>query len=359
MNSKKVFTLKYICEKINGNLFGDENYEITGIKSFEKAGKSDIVFAENNYVLNQALNLDIGAIITNEKVESNNNIIVVKNPKYAWTICIDLFYDEPQPDKVISSNSFIDESVKIGKNVYIGHFAVLEKNVVIEDDVQIYPNCFIGENTIVGQNTKLYPGVKLYYNTKIGKNCIIHSNTVVGADGFGFVPSKTGIKKIYQIGNVQVNDNVEIGACTTIDRATTGSTVIGSNVKIDDHVHIAHNCEIGDYTIITGQVGMAGSVKIGSNVTIAGQAAIAPHMTIGNNVTIGGKSGVVSDIPDGSIVSGFPAKDHNLEKKIMISLPRLPESIKKIRELFGSVKRISHRLESIEKYLNLKFRKDN
>jgi UDP-3-O-[3-hydroxymyristoyl] glucosamine N-acyltransferase len=356
---KKEFNLKQISDIIAGKIIGDSEYKITGVKNIYEAGKEDITFAENNYALKQALEQTPGAILYKEQIETENNIIIVENPKYAWTLCIDLFYNEPVPANEISKNAYIDSTAKIGKNVYIGHFSVIEKNAVIKDNAKIYPNCFIGENCIIGETTKLYPGVKLYYDTVLGNNCIIHSNTVIGADGFGFTPTKSGIKKIFQIGNVIIKDNVEIGANTTIDRATTSSTVIGSNVKIDDHVHIAHNCVIGDYTIMTGMVALAGSVKVGKNVTIAGQAAVGPHMTIGNNVTIGGKSGVVTDIPDGRIVSGFPAKEHNIEKRIMISLPRLPEMFKKIRLLFSSVKRISHRLENIEKYLNLKFRKDN
>lgn len=359
MNNKKVFNLAYISEVIKGKLYGDANFEVSGIKSYEKAGPDDITFSEKSLILKDIIEKPIGAVITNEKVETDKNIIVVENPKLAWTSCIDLFYNEPEPERTISPQSFVDKTAHIGNNVYIGHFTVIEKNAQIGDNVLIYPNCYIGANTVIAENTKLYPGVKLYYDTVIGKNCIIHSNTVIGADGFGFVPSPTGLKKIYQIGNVVVKDNVEIGANSTIDRATTASTVIGNNVKLDDHVHIAHNCEIGDYTVLAGTCALAGSVKVGKAVTMAGQTAVAPHINIGNNVTIGGKSGVISDIKDNTTVSGFPAKDHNLEKKIIISTYKLPEIIKKNRDLFSSVKRISHRLESIEKYLNLKFRKDN
>lgn len=356
MEEKRFFTLKDIGLKIEGKVIGDENYLISGVKDFATAGENDITFAETESILNKALKFNVGAIITNKQIDTDKNLILVNYPKLAFALCVELFANEPEPLIEISERSYIDSTAKLGKNIYIGPFAVIEKNVEILDNSKIYPQVFIGVNSKIGKNTKLYPGVKIYYNTIIGDDCIIHSGAVIGADGFGFFPVGTNIKKLYQIGNVIIKNNVEIGANTTIDRATTGSTIIESNVKIDDQVHIAHNCEIGESSIIVSQVGIAGSVKVGKYVTLAGQTGVGPHVNIGDKVIAAAKTGISSDIKSGSIISGFPAKPHTEEKKIKAAISKLPEYVKKIRDIFSSVKRINHRLEHIEKYLNLKCR---
>ncbi|HOK41814.1 MAG TPA: UDP-3-O-(3-hydroxymyristoyl)glucosamine N-acyltransferase [bacterium] len=351
---KNSFTVKEIASKINGKIKGKEDYIITGINNFENANSEEITFAENDYILKKAIELNAGVIITNKEIETEKTLIIVENPKLGFAICLELFLTEPIPEPAISDKAYIGSNVKIGKDVYIGPFAVIEKNVEIADKVKIYPDVYIGENSKIGENTKIYSGVKIYYNTIIGKDCIIHSGAVIGADGFGFFPYKNTIKKLYQIGNVIIKDNIEIGANTTIDRATMGSTIIENNVKIDDQVHIGHNCKIGENSIIVAQVGIAGSCIIGKNVTLGGQTGIAPYTKIGDNVMAAAKTGISSDIKSNSIVSGFPARDHNEEKKIKAAISKLPEQIKKLRSLYESVIRISHRLEKIEQYLNLK-----
>lgn len=355
---KATFTLKEIAEKINGRVIGNENYQITGAADFEAAGENDISFAENQYILKKAIKLNCCALITNEQIQTDKNLIVVDYPKLGFALCVELFYNEPQPQPGISSNSHVDNTAKIGKNVYIGPFAVIERKVTIMDNAKIYPNVFIGENSIIGTNTKIYPGVNIYYNTEIGNDCIIHAGAVIGGDGFGFLPVNNKMKKLYQIGNVIIKGNVEIGSNATIDRATTGSTIIEENVKLDSQVHVGHNCLIGENTVMAAQCGMSGSSKVGKNVMFGGQCAVAPHTSVSDNVMVGGKSAVTSSNKPGSIISGFPARPHKEEKKIKASLSKLPGAIKKIRSLFDSVKRISHRLENIEKFLNLKWRQD-
>ena len=228
----------------------------------------------------------------------------------------------------------MDETVQYGTDLYLGSFSYVGKNVVLGNNVKIYPNSFIGDNAVIGDNVTIFAGGKIYSETVIGNNCTIHSGAVIGADGFGFAPNPDGTyKKIPQIGNVVIEDDVEIGACTTIDRATMGSTIIRKGVKLDNQIQIAHNVEIGENTVIAAQTGIAGSTKIGKNGMIGGQVGFAGHITVGDNVGIKAKSGITKNVKDGQIMQGSLAFGYTDFSKSYIHFKNLPKIVAELEEL--------------------------
>jgi UDP-3-O-[3-hydroxymyristoyl] glucosamine N-acyltransferase len=234
----------------------------------------------------------------------------------------------------VEQPSVISENVTYGEQLYLGSFSYIGKNVTIGNNVKIYPNCFIGDNVSIGDNCIFFAGVKIYSETEIGNNCNFHSGCVVGSDGFGFAPTEEGtFSKIPQIGNVIIEDDVEIGANTTIDRATLGITLIRKGVKLDNHIQIAHNVEIGENTVIAAQTGIAGSTKIGSNCLIGGQVGIAGHLTIGNNVRVQAQSGIGKNIADGEIIQGSPAFNYSDFSKSYVHFRNLPKIVSDLEEL--------------------------
>ncbi|MFB0911453.1 MAG: UDP-3-O-(3-hydroxymyristoyl)glucosamine N-acyltransferase, partial [Flavobacterium sp.] len=234
----------------------------------------------------------------------------------------------------IEQPSVIAENARYGNNLYLGSFSYVGSNVVLGDNVQIYPNCFIGDNVVVGNNVTIFAGTKIYEQTVIGNNCAIHSGSVIGADGFGFAPNPDGtFKKIPQIGNVIIEDDVDIGACTTIDRATMGSTIIRKGVKLDNQIQVGHNVEIGENTVIAAQTGVAGSTKIGKNAMIGGQVGIAGHLTIGNNVRIQAQSGVGRNVKDEEVLQGSPTFGYSDYSKSYVHFKNLPKIVAELEEL--------------------------
>jgi UDP-3-O-[3-hydroxymyristoyl] glucosamine N-acyltransferase len=253
------------------------------------------------------------------------------------------------PEKTgVAPNSSIDPSAKIGEKAYIGAFAVIEEKVVIGNNCKIYPQVYIGSNVTIGDNTVLYPGVKIYRDCVIGSNCIIHSGAVIGADGFGFSREEEGYRKIPQTGNVIIEDNVEIGANTTIDRAVMGSTIIHRGVKLDNLIQIAHNCEIGQNTAMAAQVGIAGSTKVGENCVFGGQVGLGGHITIGNNVQIGAQSGIISNIKDGSEIIGSPAMPVKSFFRSSLIIPKLPDMYRQLNALEKEIESLKKQLKNQE-----------
>ena len=256
------------------------------------------------------------------------------------------FYNQQKYDKTgIDKLSFIDDSAKLGSDVYIGAFAYIDENVKIGNSVKIYPQVYISENVEIKDNTVLYSGVKIYSNCKIGANCILHSGVVVGSDGFGFAPeADKNYKKVPQVGNVIIEDNVEIGSNTTIDRATLGSTIIRKGVKIDNLIQIAHNVEIGENTVIAAQTGISGSTKIGKNCLIGGQVGIIGHLTIADEVKIAAQSGIGSSIKTkGEIVQGTPAYKFKNFQKSYVVFRQLPEIRKKIIDMEKEIEELNRK----------------
>ncbi len=248
--------------------------------------------------------------------------------------------------KGVESMSFISDSASVGKDIYVGAFAYIGDNVEVGDNVKIYPNSYIGDNVKIGNGTIIYPGVKIYYDTKIGANCIIHSGAVVGADGFGFSREGEIYNKIPQLGNVIIEDDVEIGANTTIDRSVMGSTIIRKGVKLDNLIQIAHNCEIGENTAMAAQVGIAGSTKIGENCVFGGQVGIGGHITIGKNSQIGAQSGIISNTKEGSELLGSPAYPVKNFFKSSIIIPKLPDIYRQINAMEKELNELKKRMES-------------
>src|SRR5690606_34094503 len=245
------------------------------------------------------------------------------------------FYNQIKNNKIgIEQPNFVGENTVYGEEIYIGAFVYIGQNCQIGDNVKIYPNCYIGENVKIGDNTTIFAGSKIYADSKIGGRCIIHSGTIIGSDGFGFAPKEDGsYTKVPQTGNVIIEDDVEIGANTTIDRATLGSTIIRQGVKLDNHIQIAHNVEIGAHTVIASQTGIAGSTKIGKHCVIGGQVGIVGHITIGNHVKIQAQSGVNKSLKDNDVVQGSPAIGYGDFSKSFVHFRNLPKIVDEIDKL--------------------------
>ncbi len=332
-----------ITKIIDGKISNNNNVIITKLSKIEDAQENSLSFLANLKYKKFLYTTKASAVIVKNDFKTEKEIkpilIYVKDPYEAFTKILNTV--EKQDNKTgISKKSTINKSAQIAKNVYIGDFCTIEENVRIEENVKIFPNCYIGSNTYIKTGTIIYPGVKIYNNSKIGENNIIHAGTIIGSDGFGFAPSHKSYTKIAQIGNVILEDNVEIGANTTIDRATMGSTYIRKGVKLDNQIQIGHNVEINENTVIAAKVAIAGSTQIGKNCMIGGQVAISGHLKIGNNVKIAGNSGVGSNLKDNAIVQGSFAFDKYQFQKSYVIFKKLPQ-VYKI-------------LEDIKKKLNLK-----
>lgn len=326
-------TLAEIAKLIDGKLCGDydENLIITGATGIALAGSSEITFAVDPH-LEEAIACNAAAVIIQDDVNGfSKTCIKVKNPREAFNILLNIFKPELKVVKTISPKAHIGENVKIGKNVAIMDFAYIDDNAIIGDDVEIYPNAYIGQYASVDDKTILHSGVSIREYCKVGKNVIIHDNTVIGADGFGFITKNGQHTKVPQVGNVVIEDDVEIGCNVGIDRATTGSTVIGKGTKIDNLVHIGHNCVLGENCLVVAQTGLAGSTIVGHNVTFAGQVGSKGHIKVGSNSVMAARTGLIADIPENSFYAGFPARPHQEWLRIKANESRLPDMMKKMK----------------------------
>ncbi|HIE59262.1 MAG TPA: UDP-3-O-(3-hydroxymyristoyl)glucosamine N-acyltransferase [Persephonella sp.] len=309
-----------------------EDIEITSVSSLNNAKEGSITFIAEKKHIKEALNTKASAIITFEYIKGLNiPQLISENPKNIFYKLIDILYKEEDKISFISKTAVLGQNVKIGKNVYIGDYVVIEDNVKIGNNTKIYPFTYIGKNTKIGENSVIYPRVSIYKDTTIGKNVIIHSGAVIASDGFGYYREEGQHKKIKHIGKVIIEDNVEIGANTTIDRAMLDETIIKEGTKIDNLVMIAHNVVVGKNTILVSQVGIAGSCKIGNNCILAGQVGIADHINIADNVIITAKSGVGKNIEKAGIYgANIPAIEWSKWRKILMYLYKLPELVKKL-----------------------------
>ena len=331
-------TLANLALKLNGDIVGDNEIKLNNIAKIEYAKKGDITFLSNKKYLPWLKKTKASLIIVNKdfdtKMYKTLNFLCVEDSYLAFNQLLQLLNEVKKTEPKISKYSCVQKSSSIGKHVHIGNFSVIGNNCNISDFVVINDNVTIGNNISIGSNTVLNAGVRVYDDTKIGDNCIIHSNSVIGSDGFGFVHNNNGeYTKTPQIGNVIIGNNVEIGSCTTIDRATIGSTIIDEGVKIDNLVQIAHNVEIGKNTVIAAQSGVAGSTKIGKNCQIGGQVGFAGHLDIGNNVKINGGSGIFSNLKDNSVVRGNPAFDASLFNRSYVYFKNLVNLFKDVENL--------------------------
>jgi len=333
-------SLKDIVKITGGKIIGDENVKIKKIAPIDKAEKGDITFLTNKKYIPFLKKTKASAIIVEKEFpEIEIPQIVSDNAYLSYAKLLTFFTKKEIRHTGISPKSIVNESAEIPENVSIYPNVYIGKNVRIGENTLIYPNVFIGDNSIIGNNCIIFANVTIYHETKIGNNVIIHAGTVIGSDGFGYAKDGEKYFKIPQIGNVIIEDNVEIGANCTIDRGAIGSTKIGKGVKIDNLVQIAHNVEIGENSVIVAQVGIAGSTKIGKNVVLAGQVGVAGHIKVGNNVMVGAQSGIGKSLKDGEIVSGSPAISHKKWLKWAVSYEKLPEIIKKVNEIEKKLKK--------------------
>jgi len=326
-------TLREIAKRLGGSIKGDPHIVIYRIAPLEEAREGDLAFVDDEKLLPTAEKSGGAALLLKEGWETEKNAIYVPHPRLALIKVLELFSRRSKPLPGIHPTAIIEEGVKLGEALSIGAFCYIGTNSEIGDGTIIYPLSYIGENCKIGRNVLLYAQVTIYDNVEIGDNCIVHSGTVIGADGFGYVKEQDKHLKIPHIGKVVIEEEVEIGANTAIDRATMGETRIGRGTKIDNLVQIAHNVKIGENSIIVAQVGISGSVKIGKDVTLAGQVGIADHIEIGDRATVAARAGVIGDVPSDSIYSGYPARPHAQQMRTLALLQRLPEIVKDLEEI--------------------------
>ena len=332
------FTAQQIAGILEGDVVGNPNAEVSKLSKIEEGSQGSLTFLANPKYKHYIYSTKASVTIVNKTFVPENfvetTLIKVEDAYLAFSKILE-YYNSIKLNKVgIEQPTFISESSQHGENVYVGAFSYIADNVKLGDNVKIFPNTYIGENAVIGSNTIIFSGVRIYSDTIIGNNCVLNSGVIIGADGFGFAPNEDGgYNKIAQIGNVIIEDDVDIGAATTIDRATLGSTIIRSGVKLDNHIQIAHNVEIGKNTVIAAQTGIAGSTKIGEHCQIGGQVGIAGHIVIGNNVRIQAQSGIARNVKDDEILQGSPAIALTDYNKAYVHFKNLPKIVKNITDL--------------------------
>ena len=332
------FTAEMIAGMLNGEIVGDKNAAVSTVSSIDGGKAGSLAYLTNpkyeQYIYTTEASIVLVDKTFEPKAEIKATLIKVENVGECVLNLLEM-YNATRPQKSgISKMASINESASVGEGCYIGDFAVVERGAKLGNKVQIYPQCYIGDNVEIGEGTKLYPGVKIYEGCKIGRNCIIHAGAVIGADGFGFAPKADGtFAKIPQLGNVIIEDNVEIGANTCVDRAKTDSTIIRSGVKLDNLIQVGHNVQIGSNTVMSAQVGIAGTTKIGSNCFVGGQVGFADHIVVGNGCKIGSQSGIDKGVADGETRFGTPALPGIQYHRSFAVFRNLPEMATKLREL--------------------------
>ncbi len=333
------FSLEQIAGILGGTIEGEKDITINTISSIEDGKEGSISFLSNPKYEQFLYTTKASAVIVNEdfspKEKVSTSLIKVKNAYNSFTTLLEEYQRIVSFQKSgIEELSAIANSSTYGENLYLGSFAYVGENVKIGDNVKVYPHVYIGDNVTVGNNTILYSGAKVYANCKIGSHCTIHSGAVIGSDGFGFAPQDDGTyRAIPQVGNAVLEDHVDIGANTTIDCGTFESTRIGSGVKIDNLVQVAHNVEIGENTVIASQTGISGSTKVGKQVILAGQVGLVGHIKIGDSVIVAAGSGVSKSIPEGETYFGSPAFEKGAYMKSIVLFRKLPDMMKRIEEL--------------------------
>jgi len=340
----KSYSLKEITKLVDGELEGDSGVVINGVSGIKEAEEGDITFLANSKYEFLLESSKASAIIASKQMRKRilKPVIRVENPSLAFSkVVAFMFPQEKRFSEGAHPTAVLGKDVKLGNGVSLGPHVVVEDNVEIGDKTVICAGAFIGYGTRIGPDTLIYPNVTIREKTVIGSRVIIHSGTVIGSDGFGFEVVNGVHEKIPQIGIVVIEDDVEIGACVTIDRARFGKTVIGRGTKIDNLVQVAHNVVIGDNSIIVAQAGISGSSALGKNVILAGQSGIVGHIELGDNVIVGAQAGVTKSVPKNTFVVGSPAKPHNESKKIFAGWSKLPELLKSVAELREKVDKLT------------------
>ena len=342
------FTAKQIAEFLGGTVDGNENAAVHTFAKIEEGVPGALSFLSNVKYTQYLYSTQSSIVLVNKDFVPEQpvsaTLVRVDNAYESLAKLMSLYASMKPGRNGISSLASVSEKAKIGQNVYIGPFSVVEDGAVIGDNTQIYPHVIVGEGASVGADCILYPHVTIYYGCKIGNRCILHAGSVIGADGFGFAPTPQGYNKIPQIGIVQLEDDVEIGANTCIDRSTMGRTVIHKGVKLDNLIQVAHNVEIGENTVMSAQTGIAGSSKVGSWCMVGGQCGISGHITLGNKVNLAAKTGVIGNLEDGSTMMGYPAIGYRNFLRSSLIYKDLPEISKTIRNLEKEIEELKAKL---------------
>jgi UDP-3-O-[3-hydroxymyristoyl] glucosamine N-acyltransferase len=333
-------TLEELAALTGASVKGDGKAVITGFASLEDAGAGDIAFAAEKKYFALALASKASAIIAASEIEGVENLLLAKNPQLAFVKAVEALSPKHRPAPGISPRAEVHPLARIGAGASIQSFCVVEEGAQIGPGTVLYPGVYIGIGAKIGSNCVLYQGVAIREGCVIGDRVIIHCNSVVGSDGFGYVRDRAAYVKVPQKGIVRIGDDVELGACVTVDRATMGETVIGRGTKIDNLVQIAHNVKIGEDTVIVAQAGIAGSARVGSRVQLGGQVGVAGHITIGDEVGVGAQSGVAGDLPPRGVFSGMPAIPHGQWLRAQSVFSKMPELKKKIAELERRLKEL-------------------
>lgn len=342
------FTAQQIAEVLKGTIEGDPNVSVSNFSKIEEGKPGTLTFLANPKYTHYIYDTHASIVLVNSDFVAEKpvsaTLIKVVNAYAALAILLDMV-EKSKPQKVgIEDMSYVATSSKVGSDVYIGAFAYIGEHVSVGNNTKIYPQVYIGDGCSIGDNTILYPGVKIYPGCKIGNNCIIHAGVVVGSDGFGFAPEDGVYKKIPQMGIVIIEDDVEIGANTTIDRAVMDATIVRKGVKLDNLIQVAHNVEIGANTVMAAQVGISGSTKVGDHCVIGGQVGLGGHITIGDNSSIGAQAGIISNIKEGSQIIGSPAIPIKDFFKSSVIFPKLPDMYRQMAQLEKEIQQLKEKL---------------
>jgi len=340
-------TLKELADYVGGEVVGDENIKIKGVMTIDEATEGYITFVSNKKYIKKLGLTGASAILVSPGMEAEGkNLLITKNPYLAFAKVVDLMMN---PEKVYSGtvddSASVSDSSEIASNVTVYPFAFIGENAKVADNVVLYPGVYVGDDCQIGKDTIIHPNTVLHKGTIIGERVVIHSNSVIGCSGYGYAPDGSTHYKIPQIGITVIEDDVDIGANTTINRAVLGETRIRRGTKIDSEVMIAHNVEIGEDVLVTSQVGIAGSVQIGNNVILAGGSGVAGHIKVGDNVKVGGWTGVTNDLPSGGTFLGTPAIEIERMRKCYMIIQRLPEMRETVKDLQKKIKQLEEKLE--------------
>ena len=342
------FSARQIAELLRGKIEGNPKAKVSSFSKIEEGIPGTLTFLANptytNYIYTTRATLAIvnKNFVPDKPLPKKLTLIRVEDPYNAFATLLELHASMTKKKSGISSQSFISDSAKLGKNLYIGEFAFIGENAEIGKEVRIYPQVYVGDNVKIGSGTTLYPGARIYHDCQIGKNCTIHGGAVIGSDGFGFAPQDDkNYRKVPQIGNVVLEDNVEIGANTTIDRATIGSTILRRGVKLDNLIQVAHNVEIGENTVMAAQTGLSGSSKFGKNVMVGGQVGFVGHLSVADNVMVGARSGVENSLTkEGGIYFGAPAIDASKARRNYVHWRNFDDIVKQLNTLEKKLKKL-------------------
>lgn len=342
------FSAQQIASFLNGAIEGDPEVKVCNFSKIEEGKPGTLTFLANPKYEHYIYQTEASIVLVNNDFSPQQpvpaTLIKVSNAYAALAMLLNLVEQSKAKKTGIDSTAFIAASAKLEENVYVGNFAYIGENVTLGKGCMIYPYTYIGDNVTIGDNCILYPHVTIYHGCVIGNNCTFHSGVVIGSDGFGFAPEGDLYKKIPQLGNVVIEDDVEIGANTTIDRAVMNSTVIHRGVKLDNLIQIAHNVEIGENTVMAAQVGIAGSVKVGKHCMLGGQVGLAGHLKIGDHVNLGAQAGVISDIKEGETVLGAPAINAKAFMRSSAIFSRLPDMYRALGQMQREIEQLKKEL---------------